>query len=69
MIIKIEPDQDQEISVIKIEQDQDQEKSVIKIEPDQDSCAACKILQFYSNKDTFISDVQCVFCGKIISKQ
>ena len=29
-------------------------------------CPACKILQFYQNQRVFISNLECIFCGKIV---
>ena len=42
---------------------------IIKLEDGDNNCASCAILQYYSNKDTFISDVECIFCNAIISNQ
>ena len=41
---------------------------IIKVELDDEleNCPSCQILQYYSNKDTFVCPVQCIFCSKII---
>jgi len=31
-------------------------------------CAACKVLQFYADRDSFISAVECVLCAAVIAK-
>ena len=49
----------EEIQIIKIEAD---------FEENIPSCAACKILTYYMNKDVFISSVVCIFCDNVIEK-
>ena len=43
---------------------------IIKVELDDEleNCPSCQILQYYSNIDTFVCPVQCIFCSKIIQK-
>ena len=49
----------------------DAEILIIKLEPDEeiDECAACRVLQYYANRETFVSAIECIFCGTIIDKQ
>ena len=31
-----------------------------------EKCAACQILQYYCNLDTFVRPIECIFCSSII---
>ena len=43
---------------------------IVKLEADDEieECPACRILQHYANRGTFISAIECVFCGTIIDE-
>ena len=42
---------------------------MIQPQNDENECASCVLLQFYANRDTFVCDIGCLFCGQIITNQ